>query len=248
MLAYSDTGRGPAIVFAHGLGSDRTRWDPLVDHLRGEFRCVTVDLPGHGESSDEGCDSLSATTAVHEVVKHLGLEQPTFVGHSLGATIALLYGAIYGPRSLVAIDPVGLHLPDLAEALGPYADRLRGDGFDAAFREWEDTLLAPVPQDRRTGLQAAIKPRAEVVRSYWSTLLNPGEAEAAQAGFNAALSGISVPVLVVLATAPSARDAEVLAELAAPTIEVHEGGSHFLHLLDPDRFAGRIGDWVRSLP
>lgn len=248
MLAYSDTGRGPAIVLVHGLGSDRTRWDPLIDHLRGEFRCVAVDLPGHGESSDEGCDSLSATTAVHQLVKHLGLEQPTFVGHSLGATIGLLYGAIYGPRSLVAIDPVGLYLPDLEEVLAPYADRLRGDEFEAAFHEWEDTLLAPVPEDRRAGLQAAIKPRAEVVRSYWSTLLNPGEAEATQAGFNAALSGITVPALVLLAGPPSAPDAGVLDQISSATIEVYEGGTHFMHLLDPDRFAARIASWVHQLP
>lgn len=247
MLAHSDTGDGPALVLLHGLGSDRTRWQPLVDRLAPDHRCIAIDLPGHGESGDDGCDSLSAATAVHEVVKHLGLTAPTIVGHSLGATIALVYGAIYGPCSVVAIDPVGLYLPDLAATLAPLADRLRGDDFDAAFAEWEAALLAPVPADRRAGLQADVRPRPEVVRSYWSALLDPADAEATQAGFTAALSGIPCPTLVVLADPPSERDAAVLAEVPSATVEVHQGGTHFLHLLDPDRYAGRIRDWVRTL-
>ena len=246
MLAYSDTGRGPVLLFAHGLGSDRTRWAPIIERLEGDFRCVAVDLPGHGESSDEGCDSVSATMAVHELVKHLQLERPTIVGHSLGATVALLYGAVYGPRSIVAIDPVGLYLPDLADVLAPYAERLQGDDFAAAFDEWEADLLAPVPNSQRAGLQAAIRPRAEVVRSYWSTLLTPGEAAATQAGFNAALAGIAVPTLILLAEHPSERDAEVLADVPSPTVEVCEGGTHFMHLLDPDRFATRIRAWATT--
>ncbi|MEZ5176794.1 MAG: alpha/beta fold hydrolase [Acidimicrobiales bacterium] len=173
MLAYSDTGDGPSLVLLHGLGGDRSRWEPLVDRLAPHHRCVAIDLPGHGESGDEGCDSLSAAAAVHQVVRHLGLASPTIVGHSLGATIALIYGAVYGPRSVVALDPVGLYLPDLAATLAPLADRLRGDDFDAAFAEWEADLLAPVPEDRRAGLQAGIRPRAEVVRSYWARCSTP---------------------------------------------------------------------------
>lgn len=247
MLAYSDTGDGPSLVLLHGLGGDRSRWEPLVDRLAPHHRCVAIDLPGHGESGDEGCDSLSAAAAVHQVVRHLGLASPTIVGHSLGATIALIYGAVYGPRSVVALDPVGLYLPDLAATLAPLADRLRGDDFDAAFAEWEADLLAPVPEDRRAGLQAGIRPRAEVVRSYWSALLDATDAEATQAGFAAALAGITCPTLVLLADPPSERDAAVLSELASATVEVHEGGTHFLHLLDPERYARRIADWVAGL-
>lgn len=248
MLAHSERGDGAPIVFLHGLGGDRGRWDPIIDRLAGDFRCVAVDLPGHGESAADGCNAIDATTAVHEVVRHLGLDAPTIVGHSLGATISLVYGALYGPRSIVAFDPVGLYLPDLAASIGPFAERLQGDGFDAAYDEWEAALLAPVPADRRAGLQAEIRPRQEVVLSYWSALLDPEAALASQAGFDAALAGIVVPALVCLADPPSAADAAVLAALTTATIEVEQGGTHYFHLLDPDRFATRIADWVRSLP
>ena len=65
-----------------------------------------------------------------------------------------------------------------------------------------------------------------------------------QAGFTAALSGITVPTLVCLAHTPAERDAEVLAAVTTATVEVHEGATHFMHLLDPDRFAERIAVWA----
>lgn len=248
MLAHTDTGDGPSLVFLHGLGADRTRWAPFTDRLRGGFRCTTVDLPGHGESPAEGCNAVEAAMAVQELIGHLGIESPTIVGHSLGATTALVHAAVFGPRSIVAFDPVGLYLPDLAAGLAPYADRLRGDDFEAAFSEWEAELLAPVPAGQRAGLQAAIHPRQEVVLSYWSALLDPEETTATQAGFEAAVAGIAVPALVILADPPSPDDAAVLGLMETATVEVVEGGTHFLHLLDPDRFATRIADWTRSLP
>ena len=122
MLAHSIEGHGPAIVFAHGIAADKTTWRPLVDRLRVDHQCVTVDLPGHGGSRAEGCDSLSAASGIYDLVAHLDLNQPTIVGHSLGATVALLYGALFAPRSLVAIDPVGLYLPDLAASLSPHIE------------------------------------------------------------------------------------------------------------------------------
>ncbi len=247
MLAHTDTGDGPSLVFLHGLGADRTRWAPFVDRLSGTFRCTTVDLPGHGESPADGCNAVEGAIAVQELIGHLGIEAPTIVGHSLGATIALVHAAVFGPRSIVAFDPVGLYLPDLAAGLAPYADRLRGDDFDAAFGEWEAELLAPVPEEQRAGLQAAIHPRQEVVLSYWAALLDPDETAATQAGFEAAVSGIAVPALVILADPPSDNDAAVLRTMGSATVEVVEGGTHFLHLLDPDRFATRIADWTGAL-
>ena len=50
MLAYTDEGAGPPILFLHGVGSTRSRWTPIVDLLRDDFRCVAVDLPGFGDS------------------------------------------------------------------------------------------------------------------------------------------------------------------------------------------------------
>jgi pimeloyl-ACP methyl ester carboxylesterase len=246
MLAYSDTGAGPAHIFLHGMASDRTRWQPIVHELTGVYRCVSVDLPGHGGSPDDGCDALSAAVAVHGLVGHLGLDAPTIVGHSLGANVALLYAAIFEPRSVVAVDPVPLHLPDLAKSLEPYADRLQGDDFAAAFFDWEeDFALRGVPASRRQQILGSLQPRAEVVLSYWSHLLTSEAAAEAQTQFTAALTSVTVPTLVWLGDAPTQRDAAILGAMPTTSLEVFAGAGHFLHLDDPQGFADRLRRWNR---
>ena len=47
--AYSVEGSGPPLFLIHGIGASRHSWDGLVQHLRGEFRCISYDLRGHGK-------------------------------------------------------------------------------------------------------------------------------------------------------------------------------------------------------
>lgn len=192
---------------------------------------------------------LSAASAVRDLVEHLGVGPPVVVGHSLGANVALLYGVVFGPRSCVAVDPAPLYLPHVAESLAPYRERLLGDDFEAAFHEWESGFsLDSVPEPQRTMLAESREPRAEVVLAYWRTLLDRSEAVVAQERFAAALAAITVPALICLANPPSPEDAQMLDSMTSATVEVYEGMGHFLHLVDPERFAERLRAWIRGLP
>lgn len=247
-LAYSDTGRGDPVVFLHGLGSDRTRWTPITDRLGDDVRCVAIDLPGHGDSPAEGCDALSAATAVHDVVAELDLSSPVIVGHSLGSVVALLHGVLFPPRSVVAVDPVHLYTPHLSARLAPLRDRLLGDDFDAAFAEFEEGLrLDLVPEPQRSAIRTGFHPDPDVVRSYWRVVLDPAAAIAGQAQLSAALSALAVPALVLLVDPPTPEDAAILDDMPTATVEVHEGRGHFLHLADPDWFAARLRSWIATL-
>ena len=180
---------------------------------------------------------VSAATAVRELVEHLALDPAAVVGHSLGANTALLNAALFAPRSVVAVDPVPLHLPHLVDSLAPYAERLQGDDFVAAFREWEHAQF---------GLEAAeaLDPKQSTVLAYWSGLLVREDAEAVQPRFEGALAAIAVPTLVVLGADPTPEDAAILATMSTTTVEVFDGLGHFLHLEDPQRFADRLRSWV----
>lgn len=249
VLAYDDVGAGPPLVLVHGLGSDRSRWAPIVERLADSFRCVSVDLPGHGDSGDEGRDALSAAVAVQETWTGLGVVQPVVVGHSLGSTVALLVAALFSPRSVVAVDPVHLYTPHFADGLAPFRDRLLGDDFDAAFAEWEQTLdLGPVDDEGRAALLAGLRPRAGTVRAYWSVVLDPDAAASGQPQLTAALAGITVPTLVLWASPTTPEDEAILDQMATTEVEVLPGAGHFLHLVDPDAFVARLRRWVGDLP
>jgi pimeloyl-ACP methyl ester carboxylesterase len=87
------SGKGEtALVFLHGWCGDHEYWKFQVDGLAADFRIVTLDQAGHGESGKDrkvwSVDGLAAD--VEAVVKALGLKRVILVGHSMGGPVSLL--------------------------------------------------------------------------------------------------------------------------------------------------------------
>jgi pimeloyl-ACP methyl ester carboxylesterase len=88
--------RGGPVFLLHGLGSNAHYWDRLARHLTTR-RLIALDQRGHGSTGrPPHSPALSDGYAMDElledaasVIGELGLEKPTVVGHSWGATIAL---------------------------------------------------------------------------------------------------------------------------------------------------------------
>lgn len=92
--AYDWGGDGPTAVFCHATGFHGRVWDPIIAELRDTFRCVAVDLRGHGDSEYADDYVFQGEDTRHDVVAvidALGLGTGLFgVGHSLGGgTVAL---------------------------------------------------------------------------------------------------------------------------------------------------------------
>ena len=103
-LSFLDTGRGPAVLFVHGLlGSNRT-WAALIESIASENRVIAPDLFGHGASAKPTGDySLSAHAAtLRDLLDHLGIETVTLVGHSLGGGIAMQFSYLFPDRVAAA--------------------------------------------------------------------------------------------------------------------------------------------------
>jgi pimeloyl-ACP methyl ester carboxylesterase len=90
-LRYRDRGSGPPLVFAHPILVNGRIWDPVVDRLAGDFRCLVPDLPlgGHTVALDPGAD-LSPSGLAHIVagfVRRLGLAPVTLIGSDTGGGV-----------------------------------------------------------------------------------------------------------------------------------------------------------------
>ena len=46
----ASVGSGPTLVFVHGWTCDSSSWDGQVPAFSGDYRVITLDLPGHGRS------------------------------------------------------------------------------------------------------------------------------------------------------------------------------------------------------
>ena len=116
-IAFECTGEGPLVLLQHGLLSRRRTWhdNGFVEALAPDFRVVTVDSLGHGNSDkpadprayrrEARADDLAAVLDVLEV------ERAHLVGYSMGGWMAAGFAARHADRlrsvTLGGWDPVG---------------------------------------------------------------------------------------------------------------------------------------------
>ncbi len=108
-IVYDVQGEGElSLVFVHGWSCDRSYWEAQRETFSRQFRVVTLDLAGHGESGmgreDWTMESFGGDVAA--VVEALDLSQLILVGHSMGGDVIaeaarLLPGRVIG---LVMVD------------------------------------------------------------------------------------------------------------------------------------------------
>ncbi|RRQ22107.1 alpha/beta fold hydrolase [Thiohalobacter thiocyanaticus] len=79
-------GQGPDLVLLHGWGLRLEVWDALAGRLRGRWRVIRADLPGHGRSRDR--TELNAETLIPALETVLA-GPAHWIGWSLGGLLAL---------------------------------------------------------------------------------------------------------------------------------------------------------------
>ncbi|MFE5857898.1 alpha/beta fold hydrolase [Streptomyces sp. NPDC056500] len=99
---YGDTGEGEPVLFLHGYLMDSKLWEPIVDRLAPDFRCITPDLPlgAHRTPMNPGADLSLAGIArlVADLIVALDLPRVTLVGNDLGTAIAQIVAAHHPER------------------------------------------------------------------------------------------------------------------------------------------------------
>src|SRR5439155_7956052 len=91
-LYYEDTGgNAPTLLFLHGAGGNHLSWWQQVPVFAEEYRCVTVDQRGFGQSPDvaggPGPAALGADALA--LLDHLGIAQAALVAQSMGGWAAV---------------------------------------------------------------------------------------------------------------------------------------------------------------
>ncbi len=79
---------GPSLVLVHGAGGTRLHWPGELRRLPGAT-VYTLDLPGHGRSGEQGCDTIEGyAEAVAAFLHVVGIERAVIAGHSMGGAIS----------------------------------------------------------------------------------------------------------------------------------------------------------------
>ena len=163
-LHYLQVGRGPHMVMLHGLTGNQAVWHlKMVPLLRRAFRITTYDLRGHGRSDvpPTGYTTEDMAGDLGRLLDVLGIDSADFVGHSLGADVALHF-ALRHPDRVRRLILVEAGIPALAaERKDP-----NWEGWAYWAQMLEEFAGVQVPRERWTDIAYMVRQSLQVPIIY----------------------------------------------------------------------------------
>ena len=111
-INYKIAGRGPVVVLLHGYAQTSHMWLPLMPLLAKSHTVIAPDLRGAGgsERTAGGYDKKTIAKDIRNLVRQLGYEQVSVVGHDIGLMVAYAYAAQY-PKEVSKVVLLDAFLP-----------------------------------------------------------------------------------------------------------------------------------------
>jgi pimeloyl-ACP methyl ester carboxylesterase len=102
-IAYSQKGSGNVVVLIHGFGEDSNVWQGVEAVLQTNFKVISIDLPGSGQSviktdvlRKENLSSMDYyADIVFALLQNLTINNCVMLGHSMGGYITLSFAEKY---------------------------------------------------------------------------------------------------------------------------------------------------------
>lgn len=246
-LYVEDTGGdGPVILFHHGYTGSHDTWDPIVEELRGTYRCVVMDCRGAGDSAhpEQGYTLEQYALDVVAVADDLGVDRLTFVGHSMGGGIGFRLGLDHADRldALVLVAPVpsgGVQAPpsfrEAAKALWYAKDvdeLVRQRIAGAARPELTDDVVAKARVER------ALSVSVGHFEQSWESFATLDVTER--------LGELTTPTLMVVGAADGLARANLADYLLLPNASLHVFNrvGHFVPTDVAHEFAALVDDFM----
>ncbi|MEH7238901.1 2-succinyl-6-hydroxy-2,4-cyclohexadiene-1-carboxylate synthase [Bacillus sp. JJ1562] len=145
-------GEGVPIVLLHGFTGSLTTWNQTTDILKQHFKCVLIDLIGHGESDcPDDFAKYQIEIVANDIIHILDiLELQTFhiAGYSMGGRVALATAILYPNRVASLIlesSSPGLKTEEeravRRKSDEKLADRIEHEGINKFIDYWENIPL-----------------------------------------------------------------------------------------------------------
>ncbi len=114
-IHFYEKGKGPAVIFLHGMVGTSTDWALTLGPLSRKYRVIALDQVGFGHSSKPPIDYTIANFVdfLREFMRVRGIPKAVIVGNSLGGWIALDFAAEHPELvdRLILVDAAGLDAP-----------------------------------------------------------------------------------------------------------------------------------------
>lgn len=111
---YRDQGKrdGPVLLLIHGSNASLHTWEPWVKRLGGDYRVITLDLPGHGLTGTHPggvYDYPVFVEVVSDLMAKLGIQRAVIGGNSMGGGTAWMFALAHPEKTkaLLLVDAAG---------------------------------------------------------------------------------------------------------------------------------------------
>lgn len=263
---YRDQGPrdAPTLVLVHGFSASLHAWEPWVQRLSGDYRIVSLDLPGHGltRAPDDYAPSTDNSVAVVDQLA-TRLDLPPFVlgGNSMGGGVAWNYALAHPDRlrGLVLVDAAGWPDPDRKSEGSPVVFKLLGNPVGRWFlRNADPGLFAEKGLKQAYLDEGLVTP--ELVTRYVELARAPGHRAILTGGRGGpqrpvtpdTFKAIHTPTLVMTgeqdALIPAASARGLAAAIPGAKLIAYPGVGHVPMEQIPDRSAADLRAWLATLP
>lgn len=98
IISYTDQGHGKPLIFIHGWGCDSRYFSDQVEKLKNDYRIITYDLRGHGNSKNiaSGFTMAQLSQDLQSLIQYLNLKKVNLIGWSLGVLVICEYIKQFG--------------------------------------------------------------------------------------------------------------------------------------------------------
>lgn len=243
---------GPVLVLSHTLATSRAMWRRQVPHFARQYRVVSYDMRGHGESAapDYPYSLEMLAEDVVGLLDGLGAERPAIflgisIGGMIGQALALRHAARF--RAVILSNTVSRTPPEGRPMWEERIAAFRKDGMESQVQPTLERWLSP---EFRARDPETTKWVADMIRGTPVAGM-VGCARAIQAlDYTDELARIALPTLIIAGE----KDPGV-PMAAARTIHDRIEGSHFATLPAfhqapievPDQFNRIVDDFLAAL-
>jgi len=251
----------PVVLFLHGFMGSGDDWNEVTEGLGDRFRCLTVDLPGHGGTRINGPDELyrmeSTARALIDLLDSHTIDTCHLIGYSMGGRLGMYLGLHYPERfDRIILESASPGLTTEAERAArrdhdeTLARKLEQTPLDQFLGDWYDQPLFASLRRHTQRLNRMITARrnndpAGCIRS----LLQMGTGSMPSLWPMLDAAGETIGQRLLLITGEEDRKftqiAAGIAALAPGTrIATLAGCGHIVHLENPEKFIRLVGEFL----
>jgi pimeloyl-ACP methyl ester carboxylesterase len=225
-----EQGNGPlTLVFLHYFGGSAQEWRDVMNQLSDDYRCIAIDLRGHGDSDSPatGYSVDDMADDVADILRLYNVEDFVLVGHSMSGKVAL---------ALASRQPIGLQSLLLVSPSPPVPEPIPGDERQKLLTGHGQRSAAEQTLKNITEVAVSKAVRSQIIaddlrtgKPAWDAWLLAGSKE----DISDRMAAVIVPVHLIVgsedrALPPDVQPRLTLPYLPAATLDICTGAGHLL--------------------